>query len=661
MKVDAARLSFDKASNTYHASGGVRLSRDNLTLRADSVSWNADSGEALATGHVRATDAGSSMSGAVLRLNLNTGLGELQQGRVYLKDRNFHLSGERIEKTGDQSYRVVKGTFSTCDGAPPSWSFSASRLDVTLGSYARARNTIFHLHGVPVFYLPYMIYPIKTERQSGFLMPHYGFSTIRGTQLSLGYYQVIDRNQDATFYLDYLSKLGVGKGLKYRYIFGDDNEGTLHGYHVNGITGTPDRYAISWTHLGTLPEKVGLAANVEYVSSRDYFADFGDVASEYNKDRTESVVSLRRGWDRVNLSGQFKYVQDLQQPNNSLTLQRLPEIKLDVLRHRFGPTPFYYSLDATSTYFWRDQSYRGERLNLRPALAAAFKVDDFLEVAPELGYRERLYQTFNGGPGYAQKGIVDFSTRLSTRFSRVFAPQGAEIKKIQHSIEPEILYTYVPDEDQSRLPQFDAEDNIGPQNKITYALTNRFTARLEPEKGEAYYHEFLYLRLSQSYSLGKSTPDLLYPVQSQHPFSDLRAEMILRPTRWSLLDMDGWYNVYQPGKGFDALNALGQIHDGEGNSLAFDYRYQRGGVHYVDATAATAWLKPIYVQYQHRYDIDSDTSLEKALKLEYRAQCWSIFFTYRDRPRDQQFLFTFALSGIGKLGGLGGGVGQNTN
>ena len=659
VKVDAARLTFDKATNTYTASGGVRLSRDNLTLRADRVTWNADTGEAKAVGHVHATQGQSFMTGSALSLNLNTGLGRLEHGRLFLKDRNFHLSGDLIEKTADQSYRVVNGTFTTCDGAPPSWSFSASRLDVTLGRYAKARNTVFHLNGIPVFYLPYMLYPIKTQRQSGFLMPHYGYSTIRGTQFSLGYYQVLGRNQDATFFLDYYSKLGVGKGLQYRYIFGDNNQGTLHAYHITGITGAPDRYALSWKHLGTLPGKVGLAANVEYVSSRDYFAKFGNVASEYSKDRTESVVSLRRAWDRINLSGQLKYVQDLQQPNNNLTLQRLPEIKLNVLRHRVQGTPFYYSLDATSTYFWRKQGFRGERLNLRPALAAAFHLGDFLEVAPEVGYRERFYETANGGPGFAQKGMADFTTLVSTRFDRVFDVGGQEVKKIQHSIEPEITYTFVPAEDQSRLPQFDSEDNIGPQNKITYALTNRFTARLEPEKGETYYHEFLYLRLSQSYNLGKSTPSPLYPVKSRtHDFSDLRGEMILRPTRWTLLDLNAWYNVSAPGKGFDELDALGGFHDGGGNSLSFDYRYLRDGDHYVDATATTAWLKPVYVSYQHRYDIDSRTSLGKILSLEYRAQCWSVFLTYRDRPGDQQYMFTFALAGIGRLGGFGGSLGQ---
>jgi len=663
VSIEADTLTFDKAAATYHATGRVHLQKGNVTLTSDQVEWNTETGEAVARGEVRVVDPSAEMTGDELSLNLDSGLGHLRQGRVFLKEQNFHIAGDEIEKVGELSYRVTRGSFTTCDGEEPSWKFGAGRFDVTLGRYARAKHILFYVRDIPLLYAPYIIYPVKTERESGLLMPRFGVSRKRGTQLSLAYYQVIARNLDATFSLDYLSNLGVGKGIEYRYVLGEDNEGVANLYHISGLKDADNRYAFDWRHLGTLPGQVRLAADVEYVSSRDYFEDFGEVAEEYNKDQAQSVVTASRNWRKVNLTGQLKYTKDLQQSNEQ-TLQRLPEIDLTVLRLRLGESPFYLSFDGTSTYFWRDEGVKGERLTTRPALSAFFQPGEILEISPEVGYLERLYWASDGNSGFEKEGLYDFSTRISTRFSRVFSTNGRLIKKVRHSVEPEVVYSYIPPENQSHLPQFDATDNIGPRNMIAYALTNRFTAKLEPENGEVYYHEFLYLRLSQEYDIRESRRDRLNPQDQLRPFSDIRAELTARPTRWSFLDVDARYDVNSAEDGFSnrflVFNARSGTWDGAGNALYLDYRFRQEDIEYVAANLDLAWLKPFYVNYQHRYDFAGDRDLEKVLNLEYRAQCWSLFLTLRDRLEDREYLITFSLTGLGKVAGFGGDLGRST-
>jgi LPS-assembly protein len=659
--IEADTLSYDQAAATYQAAGRVHLQKGELSLTSDQVEWNTDSGEAVARGEVRVVEPSGEISAAEMRFNLNTGRGHMREARIFLKEHNFHLVGEEIEKFDELSYRVTGGTFTTCVGEKPSWKFGASRLDVTVGRYAQARHVLFYIRDIPVLYVPYLLYPVKTERESGLLMPRFGVSEKRGTQLSLAYYQVISRNMDATVFLDYLSDLGVGKGVEYRYILGEDNEGIAKFYHVSGLQDADNRHAFDWEHMGTLPGQVRLMADVEYVSSRDYFEDFGEEAEEYTRDKAQSVVAASRNWEKINLTGQLKYTKDLQQDNDQ-TLQRLPEIDLAVIRRRFGETPFYFGFDGSSTYFWRERGVKGERLSLRPALSAYLRPGNFLEVVPEVGYRQRLYWTSDAGPGFEREGIYDFSTRFSTRFSRVFTPNGSLVKRVQHSFEPEVIYSYVPPENQDHLPQFDAEDDIGPLNKVTYALTNRFIAKLEPESGEMYYHEFLYLRLSQEYDVRESRRDRLNPQDEQHPFSDVRAELIARPTRWSFLDVDARYDVNATDDAvsnrFLTFNVRGGGRDGAGNAVALDYRFRRDEVEYVAGSLDLAWFKPVYLNYRHRYDLADRRDLEKVLNLEYRAQCWSVFLTLRDRLDDREYLFTFALTGIGKVAGFGGGLGR---
>jgi LPS-assembly protein len=72
----------------------------------------------------------------------------------------------------------------------------------------------------------------------------------------------------------------------------------------------------------------------------------------------------------------------------------------------------------------------------------------------------------------------------------------------------------------------------------------------------------------------------------------------------------------------------------------------------------TSILKPVYVLFEERYDFQKQRELEKVVDLEYRAKCWSVLLTYRDRYRefgdnDQEFMFSFVLAGLGQNLGFG--------
>lgn len=654
----ADELTYDRPTATYQASGGVHLTKGNLTLLADQVRFNAETEEASAAGNVRLTDPEAQVEADVMELNLGSGRGRLHAGRLLVYQQGYRVGGELIERLGETDYRIEDGTFTTCEGEVPTWKFGARRLDVTVGGYARARHALFYLHDVPVLYFPYFFYPVKTERESGFLTPRVGSSSRRGTQFSLAWYQVIARNQDATFSLDYLSKLGIGKGLEYRYIFGTEDEGDLNLYHISGMEEGETRYAVDWEHFGRLPGDVRLTADVQWVSSRDYFEDFGEVAGEYNREEAQSVVALSRQWQRrYNLTGQLKYIKDLEGDSDT-TLQKLPEVAFAAIRQPFGKSPFFFALDASAVHFERDEGTAGERLTVRPELSAVFHPGDIVDVQPWIGYRQRLYRL--SGDGSEGEGSVDLGARVSSRFERVFDVGGRRVKKILHMVEPEILYTYAPAED-GDLPFFDAQDDVGPVNRVGYALVNRLTARLEEDGGAPLYHEFLYFRLSQDYDIRESRPGLLDPAGRREPFSDIAAELLVRPHRWSYLDLETRFDVESAREDFidrfTLFNARGGVHDGGGNGISLEYRYQRDQTNYLTATADVAWLRPVYLNYLHRHDFSAGRTLEKVLNLEYRAQCWSLFLTLRDRLEDTEFLVSFALTGLGRVGGMGGSLG----
>ncbi len=659
--IAADEFLYEKENDTLSALGHVRLQKGDLTLLSDRVLWHSATGDAEASGAVQLIGPQAVVEGEDLSINLETGFARLTDARIRLRETNYRIAGEEIERLGEDRYVVTGGVFTACDGEPPAWKFTATRLDVTVNGYAKARNVLFYLRDLPVLYLPYMAYPVKTERESGFLLPRIGSSSRRGFEFSLAWYQVIDRHLDATFSLDYLSSLGIGKGIEYRYTFGEQGEGVARAYHLSGLQGEEDRYALDWQHAGRLPGKVRLTADVEYVSSRDYYEDFGLEAGEYNKEEVQSVVALSRHWRLTSLTGQLKYIKDLEK-NNDLTLQKLPEIGLSSLSHRLGESPFFLSFDSTYSNLWRQEGVTGQRVALRPELSAVFHPRDFLEIRPAIGYLERLYWTSGEGSAFEREGLVDFSTRISSRFGRIYRLDGKKLKKVRHSIEPEIAYRFVPQADQEHLPQFDTLDRIPEENSLSYGLVNRLVGRLENVDGVPEYHEYLYLRLSQSYEIGDAREEI---PGARDPFSPLRTELIVRPNRWTFLDLDARYDVNAGGGDFsDRLTdftARAGARDDGGNGLSLDYQYHREELNYLGGSVDIAWLRPVYLNYLHRQDLDGGRILEQALNLEYRAQCWSLFLTVRDRLDATEYTVSFSLAGLGKIAGLGGSLGGAGN
>ncbi len=652
VQLEADQLSYDKNTGLYRASGDVKLVQGDLVIHSQLLKWNQASGEIEAEGDVQLISPDEELFGKKAHYNLLKGTGTVEDGYFYLREQNLHVYGQTIERRGKLDYRIKKGTFTTCDCQVPPWKFGANQLDITLGGYVRARNMIFYLKDVPSLFLPYMIYPAKTERESGLLIPTVGYSDKRGFQYGGAYYQVLGVNQDATLYLDYLSEMGIGKGLEYRYIFGHENAGEARVYHINvdqidGVTVDEERYALKWQHDGFLPAGVHMVVDAEYVNDDQYFKDFGSVAEEYNKDKVQSILSLSKNWGKYNLVGQLKYTKDLE-VDDPTTLQLLPRITFDAVRQRIKTTHFYYALESEYSNFWRQEGLRGERLMARPILAASFKLLDVIDVAPEISYRDRYYWDLSDNSGSDHQGTAEVTTRISTRIQKVYHRPFGFFGKLRHSVEPELLYRYIPEVEQGHLPDFDSYDRIAESNQLEYALVQRFTVRTDQIGGRSTYRELFYLRLSQIYALTDKA--------REQRFQDLRIEMTLLPTEWLSFQTDTTLDV--DSGDWTKVAVTGGIKDQQENSLRFEYRYDSiNDIDYGLVDLSVAFLKPVYLTYQQRYEFATDEQLEQVIGIEYRQQCWSAQLSYRESEDNRTVMLTFTMLGIGSVGGIGGSLG----
>lgn len=650
-------LAYDSVQDSYEAKGDVVLRQADVELKSETLLWQSVTQDAAAQGSVLLRDSGTEVTGESMQYNVATGQGQIKDGRLFVREGNFHLVGEQIEKHSQADYYVKQGSFTTCDGEIPDWKFSASEVDVTLGGYARAKNVWFHIKDVPILYTPYLSFPVMTERESGFLTPTFGYSNNKGTRASLAWYQVIDRHMDATVSLDYYSDIGLGKGLEYRYALANQNNGQAFYQHVTGFNDTPNLYYLKWSHRGKLPVGWQLTVDAEYANKKLYFEEFGEVAEDYNRDKTVSKLMLRRNWQKLNLVGIARYIKDLEDDELD-PLQTLPEVGLSLARYRLGDSSFFAGLESYATRFWRDEGEDGERLFIRPSLAAVFKPGSWLEVAPEIAFYERLY---NAEGEDDEAFLPEYSLALSTRLVKTYAVNRWGVERLQHSVEPKAVYTYIPDESQDGLPFFDLHDRIERRNEVGYALVNRLISRSQAADGLNVYRELLNLRLSQSYDIDEERHNRSGENQ---PFSDLRVELGLHPATNFSLTLDGRVPVYGNMR-FRTLNVGASIRDDMGNAMRIDYSYKdidASGLatDYLRVQIDTPLLKPLYIRLEERYDFRDNRALEKVVGLEYRAKCWSIFLTYRNRYRefekdDQEVMLSFVLAGLGMGEGFGAG------
>ncbi len=652
--LEADELSYDHQTGLYEAGGEVRLTQGDLHLSSEQMSWNRITGEVEASGNVQFLSPTETLTGSGACYNLDVGTGRVDQGYFYLLEENLHVRGSTIEQLGADTYRITSGTLTTCDGEVPDWKFGAASIDVTLGEYARARHMVFYLKDIPSLYFPYMVYPAKTERESGLLIPSIGYSKKRGFNYGAAYYQVLGINQDATLSLDFLSTMGVGKGLEYRYLFGRDNAGEMRAYHidvraVDDVRVDEERYALEWLHSGTLPGRVRMVVDALYADNDNYFRDLGEVAGDYNRDQAQSTFSLSRKWRRANLVGLMQYTKNLETDQRD-TLQLLPRINFNIARSTIGATPLAYEWGSEYTHFWRREGVTGQRLMLRPALSLSPRLSDLLSIHSTMAYRQRYYWDLNQDSASASHGMFEVTTRVSTSpLQRTFNLSSGLGGQMRHTVYPEIIHEYVPDKNQQHIPMFDSFDRIAPRNRIEYALVQRLRARLDNEAGGRQYHDWLYLRLSLLQHLSKDEED--------SGFGDARARLTLLPAPQMRLATDVIVDLDT--SDLEELLIEGQIADRSGNYLQVSYNVDRhSDLDYGEINLGLGFLQPIYLTYQQRYDFSTHDRLEERIGIEYRRQCWSLLLTMRERTDgESSYMLTFTMLGIGSVGGFSGGLG----
>lgn len=511
LDVTAARLDYRQDQEVYEADGSVVVRQGAITLTADHVTIQALPGIVTATGHVHLTDPQSDVTAERLELNMNTEAGVVTHGQLFLPSTNSSVSGRLLQRFSEYHYRVKEGSFTNCDaqeGEVPAWRIRAKDVDLTIGDTLAFKGAWVCLNDVPAIPLPTLSYPLA-RRKTGFLMPFVGYDSRFGVHTSGSFFWAINPSQDLTISPKYFSNLGYGSDFSYRYVLNRQSRGQWKVDYLqqteipdaSGVTNTGQdprggRASFTGSHTQRIGETLLIRANANLVTDPDYFQQLSNSgvqrALPSNESNLLAAQQLRYG--ALYLLG--RYLQPLQAGGPD-TFQRLPETGYNLPDVSLFNSPLLVGMEGNYVNFYREEGFTLNRVDVVPGIAT--DVIDFghvIGIRPQAKFRE-VYYTEGVKPddGAQHRETFWVGVDATSKLTRRFGLQDGG--SLLHTIEPSVIYEYVPKTDQSDLVQIDQVDDLPGKNLLTYALRSRVL-----EQGKTSVSNWLDLTLAQSYHVG---------------------------------------------------------------------------------------------------------------------------------------------------------------
>ena len=522
----------EKDGSVYHLRGAAEIDYRTYILRANQITYNADTGDSELESHV-VLDGGPYDEHIVAShgtYNIRTQIGtfysaigtvgfRMRYSRYTLTTSNpFAFAGKIVEKHGPNHYLVRYGTVTTCDLPRPKWLFSGGRIVVDVDGTAKIYNSDFRLMGMPVFYFPFVALPVqKEQRHTGLLIPSFGNSSTKGMIAGESAYWVLNRSTDATVGAEYYSKRGWFQRGELRARPSDSSYVFFNyvGIVDRGIGSPPNRQDQGGEDAHFLAERsfgnFRGVANVDYLSSFVFRIAFTDVYTQAIDSEVRSQIFLSNTTNGFHFNALTERYQNFEVCNPvtqlNATCSTITQAELVRILHtpsffisgeerQLGNTPMYWSFESAAEGLQRREiGFRTGplvgRFDLTPSLTMPLQWQGW-SFRPALTLRDTFY-TEQFDPALAAetgRAADDILNRKSLEASfEVRPPALSRVfdhpwmgRRWKHVIEPRIKYDYVTGVNNfADILHFDATDVLTNTNEVEYSLVNRLYAKhLDP-------------------------------------------------------------------------------------------------------------------------------------------------------------------------------------
>jgi LPS-assembly protein len=490
--IDSDEAEVDADRNAV-LNGRVKVRQDARSVTADSVTYEDKTGHVAVKGSVDFEDPKLRVSSDTGSYDIN-GAANFDRANFQLMDRNGRGYAKDIDVLPDGKLSLSQVRYTSCPVGNEDWMLQASSLNIdSKAQEGTAHGVTMRVKDVPIFYTPYISFPVGDERKSGLLFPSFGHSGSNGFELQVPYYFNLAPNYDLTLTPGLLSARGVQLGGQFRYLSRNSHGQLDTTFLPNDAQLHSDRSYFHFTDITDFKEGLRFDTDIAMVSDSSYFEDFAvgsDQTSVTFLERRADILYYDDAW---RVRGQLQNFQtiDITVPADQRPYSRVPRIQGNALWPVPG-TNFELALDSEAVNFVRETAPTGVRLNIAPEIRWSSRGRGYF-FEPAIGYDFTQYDLKNA----AAVGPNTSSTPTRTLpYARVDAglvferDAGSQGQRTQ-TLEPRVVYSYIPYRNQDALPIFDTglpdlnltelfrtnryvgEDRIGDANQVALALTTR--------------------------------------------------------------------------------------------------------------------------------------------------------------------------------------------
>ena len=565
--------------------------------------------------------------------------------------------------------------FTTCPRDDEAWRIRADSITLdTRTKIGTGRGARVDFKGVPIIYLPWMSFPLGSERKSGFLFPSIGHTTRSGFQLSVPYYWNIAPQADLTFEPVYYAQRGADIAGEFRYLT-QRQRGALDVNYLPDDQMTNDsRYRFRLEHVAELPRDFRFTLDAATVSDDEYFEDFAQGPEGTSVSFVERFAQLRYRDEHWLLAAEAQNFQTLIQPVQTLVpgseftegdkpYSRLPRIIANA-DYGWGPNErLRYGFESELVNFYRPFGVTGWRLDAMPSLALNLGNPAYF-LRPSIAWRTTRYQLDHTGLGVDEtpsRSLPIASLDAGLVFERAAGSHGQR----RMTLEPRLLYLNIPYRNQDELPLFDTAlpdlnlvqlfrtnryvgaDRVSDANQVSVGVTTRL---IDADSGTQY----LAATLGQIPYL--EPPRVLLPAETRRDgnSSDYVAQLALTAFKdWSA-DIGLQWNPEENRK--ERTQVRLQYKPGPEKVVNAGYRFQRDRLDQAEMSAAWPVARNwnLYGRFVHSFQ--DDKAIERFAGLEYSSCCWRMrvlgrrFVSNRTGEQDTGIYLQLELTGLASVG-----------
>ncbi|MGL6510905.1 LPS assembly protein LptD [Aeromonas hydrophila] len=532
VEVDADRLEA-KQGGTAVYQGDVKVRQGVRKFDSDYAELDQKSRDVIAIGNIYYNDGQITVtSDKTLKSNLDTKNSELEEGKYQVHGSPVRGSADRVTMTNNNQNITLEGAqYTTCPPGQEVWTLKAGSIDIDQTEvFGEAWNASLWLYDYPVFYFPYINFPIKDERKTGLLYPGYTQSSKNGMDITQPFYWNIAPNYDATITSRFMDRRGLMEQVEFRYMPDPAHVGSLYFENLandkqydetpslNDYLSDGHRYLLNARHTSMFMDHA-MRVSVDYTKVRDrdynYFNDFSPkVGTQVDNQLQQSLMAgyFQPNW---NINTEVRTYQIL------LASAQQPHELMPRIDHNYYQQGSWYDLawnteitkfgynNAQAIAQNQGSAYTGTRVYTAPTLTMPL-IDEagyYLDSQYKLMYTrydqevpDNMSQTFvsrftpagaNGvtlDEGIITRTLPSFRLKGGMTFERNQNWFGGDANQ---TLEPEFQYLYVPYKDQDNIGVYDSTgmrqdyyslfsdrryaglDRISDSNRLSVGVTSR--------------------------------------------------------------------------------------------------------------------------------------------------------------------------------------------